>query len=177
MDHPRIKWSLPYVFNGLAKTDLPAAAEWVESLDPELITVQLAGELASPWVRQAPEEALRWITSLPDDDVQRSALNVAAGNWPQDRLDELDAWLSAAASEERFDRARERLSKRYAEQDPLRALKIASAIADEDGRERATVPIAERLMKTNPDILKAWLPESGLPQKAQLEILLEDPNL
>ncbi len=179
LDHPDIAGVLPTVFANVAKYDPQAAADGFENLEPGLKSADTAGEIAKNWVRRKPEEALRWAQSLPDVSLQSSAIYEATRRWSWDRLDVLDAQLSAAPASEAYDQAREWLSKKVGSYsgEPLRALEIADSITDEKRRESATESAAKLLMRKNPEIVRPWVEESGLPEGAKLRILVEDPNL
>lgn len=72
-------------------------------------------------------------------------------DWPQNRLEEFESWMTATASEPHYDEAWSRLALRVADTDPIRAIEVAKGITDQVLWERITADAAERLIKIVPD--------------------------
>ncbi len=178
LDDPRVESDMVgSVLGNLAKDDPQAAANWIEQrFDSGIVTNDVAASVVGGWVETAPDDALRWAESLPEN-LKPYSYYWAARNVPEDRLDDYNTWLTAAGPDKRFDLAREELSERLVDQDALKALETATTITDPERSERATIKAVSRIMQEDPDAVKLWLPDSGLPDDAQLRILLKDPNL
>ncbi len=122
LDDPRTKTAITHMAGPLAKKDLSTAVELVAQLDPAFMTPILVGDFLETWTINAPDEALRWVSSLENASLQASALAAVAKEWPAKRLGEFENWMATRASEPRYDEAWSRLALRVSQIDPMRAI-------------------------------------------------------
>lgn len=175
LDDPRVNYER--VNDAVAKwaeTDPVGAPDWVtRNSSSDNVRGSASSEVVERWVLRAPNEALDWAGTLSKNPRKYAFLS-AARTWPQGRLDEFASRLSSEPGAPDFDWARWELAGRYVDIDPEFALSLLGTIVDLEDRDRSLVQIAERVMKSDPAAVEAWLPGSGIPEAAQRAILEPD---
>lgn len=154
--------------------DVAGAREWVEtrmaaegdSFDPSLVS-----DVARMWASQDSTEAFDWIFSLDDRWHDWSFLGIAQGA-PDENLPALADWLRDNREVGReLDRIRSTVARRIAGSDPFTAIEVAADITNLAESDEVIITAARNLYIADPELVLAWLPESGLTEAAQHDIL------
>ncbi len=147
------------------------AAEWVDSLrDTRLFDEDVAKRLSGSWAAQNPRAAMEWANTL-EPNLRRPAYGSIVGRMPKEALESTAQWIRDAPVDNVMDGARAAYAHRIAGENPIEALDQAMLMTDTLGRERVSVDIAQRLFRKDPQMIRDWLPGSGLSEAAQQRIV------
>jgi hypothetical protein len=156
-----------------ANTDPAAAAEWVNQyMGHKKINSEVVHELAGEWADSDPDAAINWVAGLKDDQLKRRGLASAVDHWARKEPAEVGDWLNKQTQRgDLYDPAIEVYANRIVRESPIAALSWAQQIQNEGTRERTSVRAGQALFRTDEDAVLAWLPSSGLSERAQNAIL------
>lgn len=129
------------------------------------------GSVGKVWAKSDPTAAIAWISSKEERLQGAGATGIVKG-WPKDSLDDAIEWIGTMRGRgSEYDGAREALAKRLETTDPIGAIAVAVDITNQADGDRLIIAAARNLNKTDPELVREWLPKSGLPKAAQRAIL------
>ena len=156
------------------KEDLEGAREWVETrMTSEGSSVHpiFVSDLARMWARQDPAGAFDWMFSLEDRWRDWGFLGIAQGV-PAEDLPVVADWLRENRDVGReLDQVRSTIARRIARSDPHTASDIAADITNLAEGDELIIDSARLLYATDPETVLRWLPESGLSEAAQHDVV------
>ena len=165
-DHRKAGGDAAIIISSIAASDPQAAINWLSDPDNQLAKLPwmgqiLAGSITKEWVRQDPEAALEWATSLPKNQqtgAYGGVLGTLAATDPQ-RASTLAVGLPDG------DARREvtgQIARAWSEDSPLEAIGWAGTLEGEE-RQRATA-----------EALGAWAQSDPQEAAAYVDQLAED---
>ncbi len=162
------------VAESYVRSDIDAAKQWVAKYAEEDYARRAIGEVAEQLAREDPQSAVDWAASLPES-AQGSAYSEAMERWTQKDANAASEYLATMEPSAARDSAVSSFATELDREDPQSAATWAATIADEGTRAETLTQVARSWMRSDADAAKAWLPDSGLPQEAQAQIL-ENPG-
>jgi hypothetical protein len=155
-----------------ARTDPAATAAWLDQyMGHEKINHEVVHELAGEWADSDPDAAIAWVAGLENRDLQRKGLASAVDRWSRQDPAAVGEWLNQQTQRgDLYDPAIEVYANRIARETPVAALSWAQQIQNDDRRERTTVRAGQAMFREDPEAVSAWLPGSGLSERAQQAI-------
>ncbi len=162
------------VAESYVRSDVEAAKEWVAQYADEDYARRAVGEVAEQLAREDPQSAIDWASSLPEN-AQGSAYSEAMERWTQKDAKAASEYLATMEPSDARDSAVSSFARELDREDPQSAATWAATIADEGTRTETLTQVARSWMRSDADGAKAWLPESGLPEDTQTQIM-ENPG-
>lgn len=156
-----------------ARKDPVATAAWVNQyLGYEKVNHQVIHSIAGEWADKDPDAAIGWVAGLENRNLQKQGLAAVVNQWAKRDPSAVGGWLnSQTRKDDLFDPAIQSYVNRLYRETPLAALSWAQQITKKDMRERNTIRAGQAMMRQDREAMLAWLPTSGLSQRAQNSIL------
>ena len=137
----------------------------------EKINHEVVHEHAGGWADSDPDAAIAWVAELENKDLQRKGLASVVDQWARQDTAAVGEWLNQQTQRgDLYDPAIEVYANRIAREAPVAALSWAQQIQNDDRRERTTVRAGQAMFREDPEAVNAWLPGSGLSERAQQAI-------
>jgi hypothetical protein len=149
-----------------AQTDLVAAREWVQSLDPATSGQALRG-LLHTWSREDPAAAAAFVEEYPPSEALSDALHELAGRWAEKDLSAAATWASNQSDHENRSRALEAVAGKWAESDPQSAAAFAATVENPRARGEMLENIGHHWARQDLDGAVAWANELPLEDRAR----------
>ena len=154
------------------KTDPRNAATWIEKhMNSGLINPKVVGRMSGEWAVNDPAGAVEWVSQLGDVKMQAEAFGYVTRQWPRDQLAGARKWIDDTPQVPQYDAARESMAYRLRGENPRDAMQLSTEITDSKRRERSLIESARAMYRENAEAVRAWLPVSGLGERAQQEVL------
>lgn len=135
------------------------------ALAPEARRADLTSNVAAAWAARAPEEAVAWVTTLPDDTTRSSALAAVASGWIAKDAYGASEWITTFPAGPDKDRAADALVKAIAMDSPEEAWQWTLSIADPALRANSVLQSLTAMQKRDPVTARQWL--ESAPVSAQ----------
>ena len=162
------------VAESYVRSDIEAAKEWVAKYAEEDYARRAVGEVAEQLAREDPQAAIDWASSLPEN-AQGSAYSETMERWTQKDATAASEFLATMEPSAARDSAVSSFARELDREDPQSAATWAATIADEGTRTETLTQVARSWIRSDADAAKAWLPESGLAEDTQTQIM-ENPG-
>lgn len=162
------------VAESYVRADVEAAKDWVAQYAEEDYARRAIGEVAEQLAREDPKSAIDWASSLPEN-AQDRAYSEAMERWTQKDAKSASEFLATMDPSDARDSAVSSFARELDREDPQSAATWAATIADEGTRTETLTQVARSWMRSDADGAKAWIPESGLPEDTQKQIM-ENPG-
>jgi len=155
-----------------ARSDAAAAAEWVsQHAGSEKIDVNVVSSISRQWAEDEPLAAIEWLDTLNNDTLMIRGLASVVDRWANQDATAAGDWLNTIDRDATYDPVVESYANRVAYQSPQLAMIWAREIEDAERSERTTIRVAQVLYRQDPQVVRDWLPASGLSEEAQNAIL------
>lgn len=163
--------ALDRVAHDFVNKDPAAAAAWAERFVGEEHSGRIIEEVGDEWAERDPKSSVAWLQSLDASDGKQAGLNSAFGEWAKRDPTAASSYLNKMPSSPERDSAVSGFVSRLAWENPVDAITWAESIANDRTREGALVSAGHALLRKEPEVARAWLPESGLSAEAQKKVL------
>jgi len=167
-------------FNVLRGDNLSEPRSWVSrlSLLPDNDRTHGTETLAQAWAQQSPPDAIEWVNTLPQGDVQNSAAAAIVSGWATKDVHGAADWVASIAPGVQRDRSVEALVKAAVQQYPREAWDWAVSIQDQATRERAATFAAQMMATRDPATARQWIESAPFSpdEKSQLQAVLSKPG-
>jgi hypothetical protein len=158
----------------VAALDAPAAARWVtENLDKPYVMEALRS-VARSWGVDEPRDALDWLMTLPAGGERDAAIPSAWGIWLAHAPKEAVEWLDSETPARVLDPAVRMLMDKARESTPAVAMRWSVALADPQRLADYVTEIGRDWLRREPELARAWLAQSELPEEIRGAILAGD---
>jgi hypothetical protein len=116
--------------------------------------------IARAWTKQSPEEAIAWMTTLPQGELREGAMAAIASRWVEKDAHGAAEWVATLQPGAGRDRSVESLALAMAERYPREAWEWALNINDPAGRNRAATQAVKMMATRDLATAQQWI-ETG----------------
>lgn len=159
-------------FNLLRGDDISDPHLWVGrlSLLPDNQRAHGTEMLAQAWAQQSPPDAIVWVNSLPQGDVQNAAAGAIVSGWAAKDVHGAADWVASLGPGVERDRSADALVRAAAQQYPREAWDWAVSIQDPATRERAASFAAQMMGARDPATARQWIDSAPLSADEKLQL-------
>jgi len=158
------------VAENYAQSDPEAAAEWVKSHADQEYAERAVREVSEELSRKDPVAAVSWAEELPEA-TQASAMRQSIEQWTRQDAEAAGEYLTTMEESVSRDAAVSSFARTLDREDPVVAAEWAASISDEGTRNETLQSVGRSWVQTDAEAAKAWLPNSGLSEEAQAEVI------
>ncbi len=158
------------VAENFAQSDPEAAAEWVKSHADQEYAERAVREVSEELSRKDPAAAVSWAEELPEA-TQASAMRQSIEQWTRQDAEAAGQYLTTMEESASRDAAVSSFARTLDREDPVVAAEWAASISDEGARNETLQSVGRSWVQTDAEAAKAWLPNSGLSEEAQAEVI------
>ena len=158
------------VAENFAQSDPAAAAEWVKSHADQEYAERAVREVSEELSRKDPAAAVSWAEELPEA-TQASAMRQSIEQWTRQDAEAAGQYLTTMEESASRDAAVSSFARTLDREDPVVAAEWAASISDEGTRNETLQSVGRSWVQTDAEAAKAWLPNSGLSEEAQAEVI------
>jgi len=151
--------------------DVQEAASWATMIPDGPMQATAVSRVSREYAKQDSSGAAQWAFSLPSGDSKNRALWNSYREWASDDPQAAANQLNGMTSSLERDSATYGYVDRIAWEDPAAAIDWVNTISDDKMRQRALYDSARTFFRKDPEAAREWLPESGLSEKQQAEII------
>ena len=156
-------------FNDIVSTmllrDPSAAARWISQLNnPSLLNAESITQTAAKLAETAPAESLRWLDSLPPNDLTIAHLGYseAVSAWSRQNPEAAGTWLREKAAHPAYDAMAAAHARAISADDVPTAIAWANSVTDADARHRGLVELAREVINKQGDGGRTALLDAGV---------------
>ncbi len=161
-----------YLAREVIKSGDPAsAASWATTLPAGDLQDAAVRRVAEEYAEENPVAAIDWANSLPEGNGKNRALEESFSEWARENPQAAADRLSALPDSPERDAATYGYARRVAWEDPVAGIEWANTIADDGTRTRALMDTGRAYFRRDAEAAKNWLPNSGLNEKQQKDLL------
>ncbi len=153
-----------------AREDLDAAIAWVGEHANEEYASRAVTEVAERWAENDPQAVIDWAADLPEGTQQR-VFEEALDEWTERDPHAASQYLASMTDSPVKDAAVEGFARELAREDGEAAAAWAATIGNEELRIDTLQDVARDWLRQDRAAAEAWLPNSGLTQEAQQQVL------
>lgn len=157
--------------DSLSMRDPEEAAIWIEDYAQHDHGRGALELVARRWSARSWASALDWLTTIPPSDEQKRALKKLFGEWLRKRPQAAESWARDAAPDISYDPVVRVIVQRAYWERPEVAMDWAHLIAEDEVRDEAQLGIGRSWYSRDAEAFMDWLPDSGLEQRIQDQIL------
>ena len=137
----------------------------------------MARRVGMAWIDHDPEGAMRWLSTLPDNENRTDGVLETYRRWLRHDRAAARLWINTVELEPWVDGALSVHAKGMGKEDPLEAIRAASQITDPELRQGTLGVVAREWVIRDEEAGKAWLDRSGLPEDFIVRILAISPGM
>jgi RNA polymerase sigma factor (sigma-70 family) len=148
------------------------------SLLPDSQRARGTETLATAWAQQSPPDAIGWVNSLPQGEVQNGAAAAIVSGWAAKDVHGAADWVASMPSGAERDSSAVALVIAAAQRYPREAWDWALGIQDSAGRERASTFVIRTLAARDPSTARQWIDNGpfSADEKLQLQAASQKPG-
>jgi hypothetical protein len=158
-----------------AEVDPQRAAAWAAEHGEAEYGKGLYRRVGIRWAWQNGATAMAWLATLPAGKERDAGVQETYRAWLSRDPGAAKGWLRAAELEQWLEPALALYVKSMARESPEEALEWTALIRDAERRREATIKIGQYWHGVDPEAARAWLDQSGLPEKDR-EWILNPPG-
>ena len=165
-DYPRL---LSSVINGVAQTDVAAAAEMAGRIPALAERDSIYSALVNQFGYQDPAQAAALLSSITDDAQRTEATAMLAMTWSHSDPESAQQWAQTLPRGDARDDAVMHLASNWDEMTPSRRL-LVNSIGDLEKRKQAFVMHIQRIAQSDPERAESMMEEIDLSEEERLEL-------
>jgi RNA polymerase sigma factor (sigma-70 family) len=131
---------------------------------------EMTGRIASAWAQQSPEEAVAWVSTLPDGGERFSAVTQVARTWISKEPYGASEWIATLPAGADKDNASSFLIHAIAADSPGEAWQWVLAITDPVRRATAASYTLNVLQRSDPDAARQWLESASFTPREKEKV-------
>lgn len=166
-------WMMGMITDKLLKADGPAGASaWAANLPEGKQRAGALSKVASSFAREDPKSAVAWLASMPATEDKSQGLRNTFSTWAEKDFVAAGEYLGDMGASQERDWAVSGYAPRLVREDFGAAVDWANAIGDRGLQERTLVQVGQQYYhRVDKKAAAAWLPDSGLSEKAQQMVI------
>lgn len=164
------KNAIQAVGSGWSQRDPEAVIRWSAGIDDPAQRGDVIRNAIGQWARYSPEEASRYVQTLPKE-LQESSVRTLVDQWASKDVAAAADWLQAQPVTPAKDGAIEVIVRRIAQEDPATAIAWASTMADQGKRNAQVERLARDWIRQDATNARAWIGNSSLPEETRQKLL------
>jgi len=129
------------------------------------------------WIDHDPEGALRWLSTLPDNENRTDGVLETFRHWLRHDRTAARGWIDSVELEPWMDGALSIHAKGLCKDNPVKAVQVAGKISDPSFRKDTLGVVAREWVIRDEEAGLAWLDQSGLPEEFIARILTIPPGM
>lgn len=136
-------------------------------------------ELGENWGRRDPTAAIEYFEALPEGEGRRQGMLEVVEEWARKDTEAVGNWLNERSQSEtplpELDEVIGEYAREASRENAAGAMQWATAIQDEELKDRTITRVGQNWMRQDEEAVKAWLPSSGLTEAVQ-KAIVEPPS-
>ena len=153
--------------------DSKLAVDWCAEVCDSPVGELMPHMMATAWANKSGEEAMDFITSLPNAVAVRTGARAAYRRFLITEPDRASAWMEKTTEEQRRGPVLQgpvgmHMNKLSGQGQPLLAIEWLGYIQEEDERNARLIPVIRRWLKQDEAAAEAWMAQSSMSEDAKL---------
>lgn len=171
---------LQSAFEALRADNLNDPQTWISRLSvlPESARASGVQSVARAWAERSPEDAIKWVQSLPADGTRSGAAAAIAASWAASDPRDAAQWVATMSPGLERDQSTRALAFAMSETNPRQAWDMALTISDPAQRDEAATHVAKMMAARDLSAARQWIDDGPFSpdRKAQLQAALNIGN-
>jgi RNA polymerase sigma factor (sigma-70 family) len=165
-------------FRMLGPKTLSDPQNWVERLErvPNSGKRRATVSLANAWGNRAPEDAINWVGTLPDDANRREALGAVASTWARQDAHGAAEWINTLPPGDERDQSTISLVNAVVDQHPVTAWDWALSVESENARGKLAADVVRSVAAIDRVTARQWIVDGPFSPSQRTQLIAELNN-